>query len=189
MVQGHSRLNKLIDVVFKEQNLYERLSAANNLRFNSWLYYLPEARTDEFLDIVHTVVTLEVKEQKTLRILLGTPPSFRDILIGILLIVLFFQLAIACIVIAIQGGFYGAVYIVIFYIVIGAYFSLSLGLLFGSIFNKTSTVGVISGLVVILYIHGGIFAGKLGQILGNGSVLQIARLLPTYYLAEGLVSA
>ena len=57
MVQSHSRLNKLIDVVFKEQNLYERLSAANNLRFNSWLYYLPEARTDEFLDIVHTVVT------------------------------------------------------------------------------------------------------------------------------------
>ena len=57
MVQGRSRLKELIGVVFEEQNLYERLSAANNLRFKSWLYYLPEARTDEFLDIVHTVVT------------------------------------------------------------------------------------------------------------------------------------
>ncbi len=39
-------------MVFEEQNLYERLSARNNLRFSCWLYNLPENRIDEVLDLV-----------------------------------------------------------------------------------------------------------------------------------------
>jgi ABC-2 type transport system ATP-binding protein len=36
-----------------EQNLYERLSVRDNLRFNCWLYNLRERRVDEVLDLVN----------------------------------------------------------------------------------------------------------------------------------------
>ena len=52
VVQDRVRLKARIGVVFEEQNLYERLSARDNLRFNCWLYNLPERRVDEVLDLV-----------------------------------------------------------------------------------------------------------------------------------------
>lgn len=47
-----TRLKERIGVVFEEQNLYERLSARQNLEFSCWLYGLPESRVDEVLDLV-----------------------------------------------------------------------------------------------------------------------------------------
>jgi ABC-2 type transport system permease protein len=135
------------------------------------------------------LLLLEEKEKKTLRMLLVTPASFNDILIGKLLIVLVFQLAITSVALAIQGGFSGNLLLVVFYVLIGAFFSLSLGLFFGSVFNTASAAGTVAGIVAIVYIIGGLFVGQLGQIVGNGLVLQIARLLPTYYLAEGVANA
>jgi ABC-2 type transport system ATP-binding protein len=52
VVKDRAQLKERIGVVFEEQNLYERLSARNNLRFNCWLYDLPESRIDEVLDLV-----------------------------------------------------------------------------------------------------------------------------------------
>jgi ABC-2 type transport system ATP-binding protein len=52
VVKDRGRLKELVGVVFEEQNLYERLSARDNLRFNCWLYNLPESRIDEVLDLV-----------------------------------------------------------------------------------------------------------------------------------------
>jgi ABC-2 type transport system ATP-binding protein len=46
-------LKGLIGVVFEEQNLNERLSATQNLRFSCWLYNLPMSRIDEVLELVH----------------------------------------------------------------------------------------------------------------------------------------
>jgi ABC-2 type transport system ATP-binding protein len=53
VVREHQQLKERIGVVAEEQNLYERLSARNNLRFNCWLYNLPESRVNEVLDLVH----------------------------------------------------------------------------------------------------------------------------------------
>jgi ABC-2 type transport system ATP-binding protein len=53
VVKDRPRLKERIGVVFEEQNLYERLSAANNLQFNCWLYGLPESLIDDVLDLVH----------------------------------------------------------------------------------------------------------------------------------------
>jgi hypothetical protein len=33
------------------------------------------------------------------------------------------------------------------------------------------------------------FVGRLGQLLGDGLAARLARILPTYYLAEGVVNA
>jgi ABC-2 type transport system ATP-binding protein len=51
-VKDRALLKQRIGVVFEEQNLYERLSARDNLRFSCWLYNLPEHRIDEVLDLV-----------------------------------------------------------------------------------------------------------------------------------------
>ncbi len=53
VVADRARLKERIGVVFEEQNLYERLSAEANLRFNCRLYGLPEGRIQEVLDLVN----------------------------------------------------------------------------------------------------------------------------------------
>jgi len=52
VVKDRPKLKERIGVVFEDQNLYERLSARDNLRFNCWLYNLPEKRADDVLDLV-----------------------------------------------------------------------------------------------------------------------------------------
>lgn len=135
------------------------------------------------------LLLLEEKEKKTLRMLLVSPASFRDILIGKLLVVLFFQLLISSVSLAILGGFSGNITLVVFYVVLGAVFSLSLGLLFGSVFTTSSSASAAVGFVTLIFILGGLFVGQLGELLGRGPIAIIARLLPTYYLADGVMNA
>jgi ABC-2 type transport system ATP-binding protein len=52
VVKGRAQLKKCIGVVFEEQNLYERLSARQNLEFSCQLYGLPASRADEVLELV-----------------------------------------------------------------------------------------------------------------------------------------
>ena len=52
VVKERARLKTHIGVVFEDQNLYERLSARQNLAFGCWLYGLPKARIDAVLDLV-----------------------------------------------------------------------------------------------------------------------------------------
>ncbi len=53
VVKDRQRLKERIGVVFEEQNLYERMSARENLAFSCWIYGLPLKRADEVLDLVH----------------------------------------------------------------------------------------------------------------------------------------
>ena len=52
VVRQRSALKARIGVVFEEQNLYERLSARQNLIFSCWLYGVPAKRAEEVLDLV-----------------------------------------------------------------------------------------------------------------------------------------
>src|SRR5579885_475026 len=52
VVKGRQRLKECIGVVFEDQNLYERLSARQNLEFSCQLYGLPASRADEVLELV-----------------------------------------------------------------------------------------------------------------------------------------
>ncbi len=53
VVKERQRLKERIGVVFEEQNLYERLTARQNLAFSCWIYGLPKKRADEVLELVH----------------------------------------------------------------------------------------------------------------------------------------
>jgi ABC-2 type transport system ATP-binding protein len=52
VVKERQRLKGMIGVVFQEQNLYDRLTVYNNLRFNCWLYKLPLSRIEVVLKLV-----------------------------------------------------------------------------------------------------------------------------------------
>ena len=134
---------------------------------------------------------IEEKEKKTLRMILVAPASYGDVIVGKLLPILVYQLALSVIVVTIiQGGLTGDIPLVLLYILLGGLFALALGLLIGSIFETTTAANAVSGIAVFILILPGIFVGALGQLLGNGSpVAQISRFVPTYYVAEGASNA
>ncbi len=91
------------------------------------------------------LLILGEKKKKILRVLLVSPASFSDILIEKLLVVMVFQVAMTCTVMAILEQFTGTIPLVLLYIMLGAIFGLSLGLLFGSLFNSVQSASTISG--------------------------------------------
>ena len=52
VVHERERMKPLINLVFEEQNLYERLSGRENLQLFAELYGLPKSRVDELLEAV-----------------------------------------------------------------------------------------------------------------------------------------
>ena len=132
---------------------------------------------------------VEEKEKKTLRMLMVSPASFGDVVIGKLLVGLGYQLILSLVVMVIQGGFIGQVPLVLFFLLLGACFSLALGLLFGSIFQTSGAVGAVAGMVSIMYIIPGIFVGPLFQAFQGNIAVQLVRILPSYYMADGIYNA
>ena len=52
VVREHDAIRPLINVVFEEPNLYERMSGRDNLRLFATLYDVPPARADDLLELV-----------------------------------------------------------------------------------------------------------------------------------------
>jgi ABC-2 type transport system permease protein len=132
---------------------------------------------------------IEEREKETLRMLMVSPASFEDVLLGKLLVALVYQLALTGTVMAILGAFSGQVALVLLYALLGGCFSLVLGLLFGAAFNSVATAVAVEGPVIFIYIIAGIFVGQLGGMLSSSPAHFIARILPTYYIADGVYNA
>ena len=132
----------------------------------------------------------EEKEKKTLRMLMVTPASFADVVIGKLLVGLGYQLLLTIVVVGIQGGYIGQIPLVLLFVLLGSCFSVSLGLLAGSLFQTTTTAGMFSGTVSsFIYIVPIFFVGFISQIVGNTPFTPLIKVLPTYYIADGVTKA
>ena len=132
---------------------------------------------------------IEEKEKKTLRMLMVTPASFADVVGGKLLVGLVYQLILSIVVMAIKGGFSGQIPIVLLFTVLGTLFSISVGLLAGSIFQTSSAVGAFSGFATFIYILPVFVVGIFSQLIGNNPFTNVIKVLPTYYLADGIANA
>jgi ABC-2 type transport system permease protein len=132
---------------------------------------------------------IEEKERKTLRMLMVTPASFADVILGKLLVALVYQLILSLVVLIIMGSFTGQIALLLLYTLLGACFSLALGLLFGGIFSTASTAGMVVGFVSFIYVIPGLFIGPLGSLFGNTPVGQAMKFVPTYYIADGAYNA
>jgi ABC-2 type transport system permease protein len=143
--------------------------------------------------IVGTVLVpqllIEEKEKKTLRMLMVTPASFEDVLMGKLVVGLLYQFLLSGVVLAILGAFTGQIALVVLYALLGGCFSLALGLLLGAVFNTVTAANAIAGIVVTIYIVAGVFVGPLAPVLNNRPPLLVFKLFPTYYIAQGVYNA
>lgn len=132
---------------------------------------------------------VEEKEKKTLRMLMVSPATFTDVVLGKLLVGLGYQLLLTFILLSILGGFTGNLPMLFLFILLGSGFSLALGLLIGSVFQTTASVGGLMAVVSLLYVAPAIFVGPLGVVLQGNMVGQILKVLPTYYMAQAVYDA
>jgi ABC-2 type transport system permease protein len=133
---------------------------------------------------------IEEKEKKTIRMLMVSPASFTDIVLGKSLVALGYQLilTLTLCVIAAMGGRTGNIALLVSFILLGIAMSLALGLLLGCILKTTSAATNIGGgFGSVLIILPAILGGPFGELmLGNGAIGQVLKVLPTYYVADAL---
>lgn len=136
---------------------------------------------------------IEEKEKKTIRMLMLSPASFTDIVLGKSLVALGYQLllTLALFVIVALGEHTGNIALLVPFILLGSVLYLALGLLLGCIFKTaTAATGVGGGIGSVLILLPAILAGPFGQlVLGNSSFGQVLKVLPTYYIADALYIA
>lgn len=132
---------------------------------------------------------VEEKEKKTMRMLMVSPACWSDIVLGKLLVGLAYQLVISFFVLLIQGGFIGQVPLVLLFLLLGSSFGLVMGLFFGSICQTNGNVGVFVGVVSLAYTLPALVLGPLYIILQGSPLEQATKVLPTYYMADGMLKA
>ncbi|HET8846670.1 MAG TPA: ABC transporter permease [Ktedonobacteraceae bacterium] len=136
---------------------------------------------------------IEEKEKKTIRMLMVSPASFTDIVLGKSLVALIYQLifTLALLGIVVMGGHSGNIALLVPFILLGSGLYLALGLLFGCIFKTTTAAnGVGGGIGSMLILLPALLVGPFGQlVLGNSSIGQVLKVLPTYYIADALYVA
>lgn len=132
---------------------------------------------------------VEEKERKTLWMLLVSPARLSDIVGGKLLVGMGYQVLLAFVVLAVQQGFRGQVGCVLLFVLLGSALSSMLGLLVGSLLRTMSASGALTGLVALVYLVPGLFAGPLEAAFRASPLVQALEVLPTHYLAQGLLDA
>lgn len=140
------------------------------------------------ISLVSTLL-VEEKEKKTLRMLLISPASLPDVVLGKLLVGLVYQFLLSLVVMVVLQGFVGNLPLVFLFVLLIASFGLALSLLAGSIFRTTSGLGGFLGVVSLLFVIPAVFSSSLGMLFGNNTILKFMRALPTYYMADGLLNA
>lgn len=131
---------------------------------------------------------IEEKEKKTLRMLMVSPASWADVIAAKLLVALVYQLVLSLVVLGIIKGFTGQVPLVLCFTLLGALFSVALGALAGSIFKTQAASGAFSGLGVFIFITPLFFSDLIG-FGGNNPFAQAIKVLPTYWLGDGVIKA
>lgn len=140
------------------------------------------------ISLVSTLL-VEEKEQKTLRMLLVSPATLTDVVLGKLLIGIGYQLVLSVVIMALLRGFVGNLPLVLLFVLLTTCFGLTLSLLAGSIFRTMSGVGGFLGIVNLLFVIPVVFVGPLGTLFGSNLLFSGLQLLPTYYMASGLLDA
>ncbi len=152
-------------------------------------YALAAAMSSLFIGL--TLVSnmlVEERERKTMRMLLISPASYADIVIGKAMIALVYQFMLAIAALAITGGFQGQVPLTLLFVLLGSLFSLSLGMLAGGLLQTTSATGALSGIVGFIFIVPTFFLAPF-IAAPNNVVVVLIKALPTYYIGEGIYQA
>lgn len=209
-INGNNMSNEQSSLLLNALNNYTRSQANPQPPATITLATVnPPAPTNPFQNIgqIYTVAALlgsllvgtglvpnllvEEKEKKTLRMLMVSPASFADVIVAKMLVGLVYQFLLALVAIAITGGFGigGQIPLLLLFTLLGSLFSISVGLLIGSIVNTTNAAGASGGAMSFLYVLPIFFVGPFAQLLGGSPVTQLIKILPPYYIADGAANA
>ncbi len=131
---------------------------------------------------------IEEKERKTLRLLMVSPASFGDVVLGKLLVVGGCQLVLTAVLLAIIGGYTGNIPLLVLYVLLGAGMAIGIGLLIGALMPTAAAATGVNVLVLFAFIVPAIFI-PLAREMGNNIVETLIRVLPTYYFVQGAFNA
>lgn len=164
--------------------------AVNDLTIGIGTFYALAAVMSSFfvgMSLVSNMV-VEEREKKTLRMLLVSPASLVDIIVGKSAVALVYQLILALVTLGITGGFIGQLPLLLGFVLIGSFFTLALGLVAAGLFQTTSGTGAFGGIAVFLFILPVFF---IAPFFGNNGniVVTLTKLLPTYYIGDGIYQA
>lgn len=132
---------------------------------------------------------IEEKERKTLWMLLVSPATMTDVVAGKLLVGMGYQVLLSLVTLAVQHAFTRQSLVIVLFILLGACLTVAMGLLVGSIFRSIHVGGPFTGMIALFFLIPAFFAGPFGRMFDGGLLPQVMRLLPTYYLANGLLAA
>jgi len=128
-------------------------------------------------------ILVEEKEKHTLKALLVSPASYADVVIGKGLVGLFYALLVVLILMALNDGFKGQVWLTLSALVLGSVFLVLVGLLMGAAFKTLSQVNSWSSIVMLALM----LPGMMGDFLAPPEpVPTIMRLIPTSYMARAV---
>ena len=105
---------------------------------------------------------VEEKEKKTLRMLMVSPASWGDVVLGKLLVALVYQLLVSAVVLAILGGFSGQIPALLFFVLLSSCFGLVLGLLFVVPFVKPNNENLARG---VTYVYAAWAVIEIGRMI------------------------
>ena len=131
---------------------------------------------------------IEEKEKKTLRMLMVSPASYTDVLIGKVLVVFVYQVALSLILLALFGAFSVNASLLLLYMLCGVILAMSVGLLLGTMLETAAAASGLMSVAIFAFIIPAIFV-SLAPHLNSSAITQIIKILPTYYVAEGVHNA
>ncbi len=130
---------------------------------------------------------VEEKEKKTIRLLLTSPARAIDVVIAKSMVSFFYTMVLSLLIMLAYIGNIADLPLLLLFIVLGNLFACALGILFGAYFNDIQTVYVwVSGVGLILMLPIFFVLPFLANIPGLSQALY---LIPSYYLAKGMLGA
>jgi ABC-2 type transport system permease protein len=132
---------------------------------------------------------IEEKEKKTLRMLMVSPATFGDVIIGKLLVVLVVQLALSVVVVTLLGGFSGNMELMLLYLALGGTLAISVGLFIGSLLDNAAALAGLQIVPILVFIIPAIFIALAPYVGSSTPILQIIKFLPPYYVFDGAYNA
>lgn len=135
------------------------------------------------------MLLIEEKEKKTLRMLMVSPASYTDVLIGKVLVVFGYQVMLTLTVLTLFGAFSSSnAPLLLLYVLCGVVLAMSIGLLLGIMVDTATASGGLVAAADFAFIIPGIFV-PLTPHLHASALTQFIKILPTYYVAEGVSNA
>ena len=131
---------------------------------------------------------VEEKERKTLRLILSAPASYADVVLGKLLVGLIYTILLGAIMLLISRIPLNALPQVVYFGLLGAILFLLCGVLIG-IVSKTGVEVNTYGTLIFLLALVPIIFGLPGLELAQGWLGALIRLIPNFYLVDGMARA